>query len=89
MMRISLTHRLIGASADVTPAEHVIDKFGGLTPLARALDCAVSTVQGWKERGRIPQEHWLSIISVGKSQNIDLSFEDFVLGAGSEPERAA
>lgn len=70
----------------MTPAEHVIDKFGGLTKLARALDCAVSTVQGWKERGRIPQEHWLTIITVGKTVDIDLSFEDFVLGA--QPEAA-
>lgn len=66
-------------SATVTAAEHVIEKFGGLTKLARALDCAVSTVQGWKERGRIPQEHWLSIIDAGRASDIDLSLEEFVI----------
>lgn len=80
MMRTLLAYRLIGASADVTPAEHVIDKFGGLTPLARALDCAVSTVQGWKERGKIPQDHWHAIMAAGsvRSPAIDLSLDDFV-----------
>lgn len=78
MMRTLLTYRLIGASADVTPAEHVIDKFGGLTPLARALDCAVSTVQGWKERGKIPQDHWHAIVAAGSVRSIDLSLDDFV-----------
>ncbi|MFC5385157.1 carph-isopro domain-containing protein [Aquamicrobium segne] len=72
----------------MTPAEHVIDKFGGLTSLARALDCAVSTVQGWKERGRIPQEHWLQIITAGKERGLALEFDDFILGP-SEVERVA
>lgn len=64
----------------MTPAEHVIDKFGGLTSLARALDCAVSTVQGWKERGKIPQDHWHAIIAAGanRSPSIQLTLDDFV-----------
>jgi hypothetical protein len=62
-----------------SPAETVIEKLGGLTKLARSLNCAVSTVQGWKDRGKIPQEHWLAIIEVAKSQDIDITFEDFVL----------
>jgi hypothetical protein len=84
MMRIRLGHSSVDASADVTPAEHVIDKFGGLTKLARALECAVSTVQGWKERGRIPQEHWLPIITVGKAQDIELCLQDFLPAPASE-----
>lgn len=62
-----------------SPAEAVIENLGGLTKLARALDCAVSTVQGWKERGKIPQEHWLPIITVAKEQGIEITLEDFVL----------
>jgi hypothetical protein len=80
MMRISLTHRAKSdVSGDVmTPAERVIDTFGGLTPLARALGFPVSTVQGWKERGEIPQRHWLPIMNVAKEAGISLKLEDFL-----------
>ena len=76
-----------------TPAEHVIDKFGGLTKLARALGLTVSTVQGWKKRGKIPQEHWLAIMAVAKANALDLTLSDFIPGVPAEmaahPERAA
>jgi len=62
----------------MTPAEKVIGAFGGLTPMARALGLAVSTVQGWKERGEIPQRHWLPIMNVAKEAKIALKLEDFV-----------
>lgn len=76
-------------TAEKTPAEHVIDKFGGLTNLARARGCAVTTVQGWKERGKIPQEHWLPIIDSAKAQDIELGLNDFVFGPSRSGEAAA
>lgn len=88
-MRISLTHRNGADGTDVkSPAENVIDSFGGLTKLARVLDCPVSTVQGWKERGKIPQDRWLQIIEAGKPLGICLVFDDFLL-AQPAPEQAA
>ena len=36
-------------------AEAVIERFGGVRPLATALGVPASTVQGWKERGSIPE----------------------------------
>lgn len=40
----------------------VINRFGGLTPLARALGHKhASTVQGWQETGRIPPKQWPAI----------------------------
>lgn len=65
-------------TAPATPAEHVISRFGGLTKAARALGYAVSTVQGWKDRGKIPQDHWKHIIAAANAEGITLRIEDFI-----------
>lgn len=46
---------------DVSVAEIVINRFGGLNACARKLDKPVSTVQGWKESGTIPLRNWPDI----------------------------
>jgi hypothetical protein len=46
---------------DVSVAEIVINRFGGLNPCARALGKPVSTIQGWKDSGTIHPRNWPSI----------------------------
>tara|TARA_R110002167_G_scaffold42512_6_gene129125 strand:+ start:3018 stop:3245 length:228 start_codon:yes stop_codon:yes gene_type:complete len=72
------------------PAEFVISELGGLTKTARAIrpDFAVTTVQGWRERGRIPQEYWEDLIAAAAVAGKQLAFEDFVV-ARSEPAEPA
>ncbi|MBP0440656.1 carph-isopro domain-containing protein [Tianweitania sediminis] len=65
----------------------MIEAFGGLSQLARALGSPVSTVQGWKIRGEIPQRHWAAIIKSAADRDIVIKIEDFVLIA-SAPEAA-
>lgn len=65
------------------PAENIINMLGGLTKVANLLSTdakrvAVSTVQGWKERGKIPQEHWLPLIDAAKEVGETLTFEMFL-----------
>lgn len=67
------------ASIDVAEAvsdfdtDAVIDAFGGIRPMANKLDVAVSTVQGWKNRGHIPENRWRDIITAASAHQIDLS----------------
>jgi hypothetical protein len=67
-----------------TPAETVIDKFGGLTGTATAIGVPISTVQGWKIRGRIPQDHWRKLMDAAKDRGETLNLTDFV-GFETEP----
>jgi hypothetical protein len=60
-----------------TAAEEIIDRLGGLTKVATLLNCPISTVQGWKERGKIPQERWVPIIEAA-APAITLTPTDFL-----------
>jgi hypothetical protein len=57
-------------STDPTPpsaVSRIIDKFGGLTAMAKALGHRnVSTVQGWKDRQRVPSAQIPAVIEAGK-----------------------
>jgi hypothetical protein len=69
----------------MNPAENIINLLGGLTKVANLLSTdakrvPISTVQGWKERGKIPQEHWLTLIEAGKAVGEDITLAMF-LGA--------
>lgn len=66
-----------------TPASFIIGKLGGLTKTARLLSTddnqfAISTVQGWQTRGKIPQEHWLPLIDAAKGEGVDLDLSMFL-----------
>jgi hypothetical protein len=43
---------------DVSVADFVIARFGGLNATARALNKSVSTIQGWQKSGTIPLPNW-------------------------------
>ncbi|ASY62485.1 hypothetical protein SJ05684_c10270 [Sinorhizobium sojae CCBAU 05684] len=69
---------------DISPAEKIIEALGGLSKTARLLstddkDFAISTVQGWKERKRIPQDYWERLIAVGKVAGVEIT-ADMLLG---------
>ncbi len=85
--------------SEKTSAEIVIDALGGLTKTAKALSAsgkavAISTVQGWKERGRIPEEYWAPLVVAGKESGVVFTPKDFMSPATAEafgemPETAA
>ena len=68
-------------------AERVIAKFGGIRPMAAKLQIAVTTVQGWKERGTIPPRRQPEILAAAQAAGIALTEADFALPEGA-PEPA-
>ncbi|WP_119169325.1 uroporphyrinogen-III synthase [Algihabitans albus] len=64
-------------------AEHVIARFGGLRPTATKLGVAVSTVQGWKARGHIPETRHDDLRAAAKTHGIEIG--DIDLATTQEP----
>jgi predicted nucleic acid-binding Zn-ribbon protein len=56
-------------------AQTVIARFGGIRPMATKLGVAVSTVQGWKNRGAIPLSRHDEILDAAAHHGIDLDLE--------------
>ena len=60
---------------ELPEAAHVIRCFGGIRPTASLLGVAVSTVQGWKERGAIPKTRHQAIFEAAAQRGLDLTAE--------------
>jgi hypothetical protein len=71
-------------------AARIIDRFGGITALARALDPKMppSVVQGWKQRGYIPARRQREVLAAGQSLSPPLTIEEFFAVTESQSERA-
>jgi hypothetical protein len=68
----------------------IIDSFGGIRPMATKLAAPVTTVQGWKKRGIIPQARHADILAVAAREGIaidpeELAASDTGLSARIEP----
>ena len=70
-----------------SPAAYTIALFGGIRPLARELDVDPSTVFRWKEpvdrggsAGLIPSSIQSRLLTLAKSQGLDLTAEDLIHG---------
>jgi hypothetical protein len=69
------------------PALPVIQRFGGIRPMAQKLGVPVSTVQGWKERGAIPANRREEVMAAAERHGIALEASD--LAAASAASGAA
>lgn len=58
-------------STPAMPADAVIEAFGGIRPLAGKLDITPSTVQGWKERGTVPEARIDAVVRAARDNGID------------------
>lgn len=60
-------------------ASIVIEKFGGISKLARALKHPhVTTVQGWKTRGVIPARQQGAVLKAAEAAGIDITANDLI-----------
>ncbi|MCC6597211.1 MAG: hypothetical protein IT559_00235 [Alphaproteobacteria bacterium] len=72
----------MNASSSKNPiekAEEIIEKFGGIRPMAKKMDVAVTTVQGWKKRDTIPAARREALIKAAQLHDVDIS--DLLEGA--------
>ena len=73
---------------DIVGEEYVhaiLESFGGLRPMANSIGIGVSTVQGWKQRAKIPAGRLQDIANAAVAQNIALPdyFEKALKGDSS------
>ncbi|MGE0733446.1 MAG: mitofilin family membrane protein [Alphaproteobacteria bacterium] len=61
------------SAGDDYNAERIIAAFGGIRPMAKKLGLAVTTVQGWKDRGAIPLARMTEIRAAAQQAGIDLN----------------
>lgn len=54
-------------------AEAIIERFGGIRPMATKMDVPVSTVQGWRKRNVIPGNRRADVLNAARLNGIDLS----------------
>lgn len=73
-------------------AEAVVERFGGIRPMAAKLNVPVTTVQGWKGRNQIPAGRFDTIRAAAQEHGVDLSAaatRQSVPSAGNAPAEAA
>lgn len=62
-----------GNENPIEKAEEIIEKFGGIRPMAKKMGLAVTTVQGWKKRGVIPAARRETLLAAALANDIDLA----------------
>jgi hypothetical protein len=66
-----------------TAVDRLIERFGGIRPMAAKLDIPVTTVQGWKKRSAIPAARHNDI--VGAAEKHGISIDGIDLTAAEQP----
>ncbi len=74
-----------------TVTERIIERFGGIRPMAAKLDTPVTTVQGWKKRGIIPLTRHPDILAAAAREGIALDADELAAADPTpiRPERPA
>jgi uroporphyrinogen-III synthase len=73
------------------PAERIIARFGGIRPMAHKLNVPVTTVQGWKKRGAIPESRHDDIRSAAAAHGVVVDQDELAAAVpdGEEHEEGA
>ncbi len=73
------------AAPQVSLAEQVIERFGGIRPMASKLEIPVTTVQGWKKRGAIPPTRLNDLRTAARRHGIRIEDHEMAaLGRGDD-----
>jgi hypothetical protein len=71
------------SSTPSNAAERVIERFGGIRPMAAKLEVPVTTVQGWKKRGVIPAQRHNDIRAAATRHGVPIDAAEL---AASDPD---
>jgi len=63
----------------MTYANNIIQKFGGISSMAKALEVPFTTVSNWKRFGEIPSKRQRFILRKARELGIQLEPQDFFL----------
>lgn len=70
-------------TSEKTPAQVLIERFGGVCELGRVLNIDKSTVSRWQvgaekkgTSGRVPQKYWKVLIVEARKRKLKLSLKD-------------
>lgn len=64
----------------------LFEKFGGVRPMARALNEKASTVQSWKTTGRVPSGKQSFVLSRARDLGLGVTPDDIISPLGRDPE---
>ena len=62
----------------MTYVDKIIDAFGGVRPLARAIKQPPTTVSGWRKRGSIPDWQKVRVLDASRRYGVSLILYDFL-----------
>ncbi|MGQ9368734.1 COG4223 family protein [Azospirillum sp. ST 5-10] len=75
-------------TSDGVAVERIIERFGGIRPMAHKLDTPVTTVQGWKKRGAIPLSRHADLRAAAVKFGIPLDEADLEAATPAEDRSA-
>ncbi|SMH57235.1 carph-isopro domain-containing protein [Azospirillum agricola] len=76
-------------NAGSSAVDRIVERFGGIRPMAHKVDIPVTTVQGWKKRGAIPLARHADLRAAAAKHRIKLSDADLDAATPSEDRTAA
>ncbi len=71
-------------ASDTSAVDRIVERFGGIRPMAHKLDIPVTTVQGWKKRGAIPLARHADLRGAATKHAITLDDADLDAATPSE-----
>lgn len=74
----------VGGTSDTGAVDRIVERFGGIRPMAHKLDIPVTTVQGWKKRGAIPLARHADLRGAATKHAITLDDADLDAATPSE-----
>jgi hypothetical protein len=77
------------APPDVGAVDRIVERFGGIRPMANKLDIPVTTVQGWRKRGAIPLARHADLRVAAAKHAIALDNADLDAATPTEERGAA